>query len=183
MKTARLIALLLFLPLPICFSQHSSSSSRTSNSNAALAKPVIWGVGNYRLFKDDEASISVSMATSWTPGEEHKGMFRYRLSIIPAQGTLADQQKHPEWADPEWKEKFISRVAECSFYVELYDVDQFRLRTIPIYPQKGVDTQARLWALNVNSSEQMDADEYRSLVGTDATSGSWSLSWSCSSNH
>jgi len=97
-------------------------------------------------------------------------MFRYRLSLFPSQVTLADQQKHPEWADPGWKENFMLRVAACTFYLELYDVDQFRLRTIPIFLQKGVDEQARLWSLSVNSSEQMDADEYRSLVGTDTTS-------------
>jgi hypothetical protein len=182
LKIARLIAILLCLSFTACFSQHPSTSPHAANSTASLAKPVSWGIGKYRLFKNDEANVSATLATSWIPGEGHKGMFRYRLSIFATQPSLENQQKHPEWTDPDWKEQFMSRVYACSFYLELYDVDEFRLRTIPLILQKGVDDQARLWSLSVNSSVQMDADEYRSLVGTDKTSGSWSLSWSCPSN-
>jgi hypothetical protein len=183
LKAIRLLVLLLLLPLPTCFGQHPSSTApRTANPNPSLAKPVTWNLANYRLFKNDEASLSVFLATSWISSEKHEGMFRYKLSIFPAAGTIAERQKHPEWSDPEWKEKFMQRVVGCSFFAELYDVDQFRLRTIPIYLQKGVDEQARLSSLNVNSSEQMGATEYRSLIGTDTTSGSWGLSWSCPSN-
>jgi len=66
------------------------------------------------------------------------------------------------------------------FIPDLYDTDGFSLRRVYVLFQRVVDDQARVIGLSANSSEQMDADEYKKFVGTSVfVTGSWEMAWSC----
>jgi len=156
--------------------QHRSpaSAAPTSNSNysAKLAKPVLWGDYKVRLFKDDETTLTFTLSTSWIPGEDKKGRFRYRLDATVPQ--------HGDGVTVTSIEKTLKRTQACSLYLVLNDKYDFRLRSIPVYLSQTVDESLNLRGLNANSAEPMDIGEYRSLVGEPGEKGgNWQIKWNC----
>ena len=114
--------------------------------------------------------VDFSLKTSWIPGEGHKGMFRYvMIAITDTPASYSDEQI----------ETLMKRVHNCSVFLHLQDVDGFELRNLAVPFSYGVDKDVRLKTLYVNTSSQMDANEYRQLVGNSKKSGSWSISWDC----
>jgi hypothetical protein len=180
MKTVSIAFCLIFW-LP-CIAQQPAAekTSRPATQNEALAKPRDWGEVSIRLFKDSEMQMTFGLATSWIPGEEHKGMFRYRLSAYPkTPQTIAERARFPELYSPAAIESFVERVQKCDFILELFDSDQFKLRNVSVFFNRAVDEQARLIGLETNSSSQMDADEYRKLIGNAVVTGSWEIGRAC----
>jgi len=154
---------------------HSQARSQRNSSNeyaqnAALARPIDWGSFVVRMLKTSEMKIKFTLQTSWIPGENHKGMFRYRLTAMP---------DTPPSYSPEETEAIMKRVHSCSILLDLYDVAGFQLREIRVPVSYGVDNDVRVQNLNANAASQMDANEYRQLVGNSKQSGSWSVSWTC----
>ncbi len=185
MKPAAIVFCLLILPvisLP-CVAQNppAGKAVQRPNQNELLAKPIDWGQQSVRLFTDSNVVMNFNLATSWIPGKDHKGMFRYKVDIYPkTPTTVAERVKESELNTPEDIEKFVLRVRECALFLDLYDMDGFSLRRVFVLPQRLVDDQARVIGLSVNSSEQMDADEYRQFAGPKIVlTGSWAVKWSC----
>jgi hypothetical protein len=179
-KLKRLALAITLLSLPISLhAQHPASSHSQTNQSEYLSKPVSWGSQTIRVFKDSKKEMTFTLATSWIPGPDHTGMFRYKMNAFPKKLTLDEQSGTTELFTPEANEKFIDRVHVCSLTLTLFDADQFKLRDVGLIFTLGVDDNAREVALNTNSSVQMDASEYKKFIGDSAGSGSWSLNWDC----
>ncbi|MFZ0303113.1 MAG: hypothetical protein WAL75_10520 [Terracidiphilus sp.] len=155
------------------------NSSAAASRDQLLAAPIYWAEIHLRMFKDTVSTADFDLATSWIPGEDHKGMFRFKLFASAKRPELgAKLPGNIDYDDPEQVEKFIKRVHRCTVFLELYDSDGFLLREIPITFASGLDSSGRITELSANSAAQMDADEYRKLIGkTGATGGSFNISW------
>jgi hypothetical protein len=129
------------------------------------------------LFKDSNKKIAFSLATSWIPGDNHQGLFRYKIKGL--QVELTPEQRALEMNVAEANEKFLIRAHACSMELELYDSDEFILRKVPMPSFNYLSSDGKIVGLNLNEAVQMDASEYRRLVGTPSQSGSWNLGWSC----
>jgi hypothetical protein len=115
--------------------------------------------------------VKFSLKTSWIPGEGHKGMFRYRMfATVDTPALYSDEEIETQ----------MKRLNHCVVFLNLNDVDGFELRQLIVPFSNGVDKAARVKALYANTASQMDANEYRQLVGNSKQSGSWSISWDCS---
>jgi hypothetical protein len=178
----RLFALFLAVSLQasLVYAQAAKKSGQSSQSTASLAKPIDWGYFTARLFSDTK-KVTFQLATSWIPGEKQKGMLRYKLYVFP---DLSSQQKATakDATDIEMAaqdEQLLKRVHGCVITLNLYDVDGFILRKVYVPLMQGVDDNAKLNSLSANESVQMDANEYRSLLGNSKASGNWNVSWAC----
>lgn len=182
---AQLVHTCVILSLLVGFTGASAQSTngktpRQLSQNERLAKPVDWSEYSAHLFKDSPVTMTFRLATSWIPGEDHKGMFRYKLNAFPKKPTtVAEAVKDTELDTPEKIESFVKRVNQCEIFLALYDSDGFLLRSVPVSFDRGVNSEGQLQALSANRSTQMDADEYRMFVGSNSTSGSWAVSWNC----
>jgi hypothetical protein len=146
--------------------QSSDKGRATPPSNAGLAKAVDFGIYLVRMFPDDPHQVSFHLVTSWISGENHKGMLRYQLT-----GTTMI----PE--DPVAQEAFVKRVADCVVVLNFYDREGFVLRKHVVSFILGVNTEGRMNGLYANDALQMDARDYRELIGNSTASGSWNVTW------
>lgn len=134
--------------------------------------PVNWTDYKVRLFKDDETTVTFSLSTSWIPGEDRKGRFRYKVDVTVPQ--------HGDGVTVDSIAGILKRTQACTLYLVLNDKYDFQLRSIQLYLSKTVDEDMNLRGLNVNSSESMDVNEYRSLIGgTNEVGGHWQVKWNC----
>jgi hypothetical protein len=175
-KAFALFCLLWISTCPV-FAQQTPAQRLKTDPNVALAKPAYWTQQTIRLFKDSPREVTFTMATSWIPGQDHKGMFRYRITGLAKERSAIAQSKANESDTPENTEKFLERVHGCGFIVVLYDGDGFILRRVPIVLQRAMNDDAQLISLNANWSDQMDREEYRSLLGTVEKPGRWDITW------
>jgi hypothetical protein len=145
-------------------------------STAVLAKPSDWGSSAFRLFRKDPRQVTFKLATSWIPGEGHKGMLRYKLTAFqpPTESSANDDDSNTT----EAVEKLMNRVQGCSIFLELYDNGGFILRKHEVPFGFGVNGKAHVVSLYANDSFQMDAEEYRQWISEKA-GGSWSIAWDC----
>lgn len=145
----------------------------------ALARPIDWGEKSVRIFRDSNELLNFKLATSWIPGADRQGMFRFKLGASTKIPTQQAQELHEKKLDtPEEIEKFLARAHKCSFGLMLFDSDGFLLRTITVSFVNVVDEgNAQIIGLMGNSSDEMDAHEYLKFVGRDGAKGSWQVSW------
>ncbi len=130
------------------------------------------------MFKDTVSTVDFDLATSWIPGEDHKGMFRFKLTAAPKRPVLgAKLPGNIDYDNPDEVEKFVKRVHRCSIFLKLFDSDGFLLREIPVAFESALDDSGRIIGLSANSAVQMDAEEYRKLLGNAASGGSFNISW------
>jgi hypothetical protein len=146
--------------------------------NEQLASPVDWGTQGISFFKDSPVLMLFSLETSWIPGEDYRGMFRYKLSAQPTTKELLEYNKSLN--TPEKIEAFVRRADTCMMYLEIYDPNEFILRHILLIPQFTTkEGSAYVNGIYANNYAQMSADEYRTFIkGTD-TSVSWNISYTC----
>jgi hypothetical protein len=83
-----------------------------------------------------------------------------------------ERVKNLDAYSPEAITMQMKRINFCSVHLELYDNDEFLLRTALIPFAYGEDDQARIAALTANTAMQMDASEYRKIKA-------WSINWYC----
>jgi hypothetical protein len=150
----------------------STSSAQNSSSNDKLAKKLEWEPFDVRLFHDIDAKLVFNLATSWIPGEDRKGRFRYKIEVRAGfdKDTVATLDS---------TEKLFNKAKTCDFFLKLLDADEFELRDIPLTFDNNVNSSLMLVGLSANSSVPMTAVEYRSLVGAPNSSGKWSINWRC----
>jgi hypothetical protein len=168
-----LVVVLLMLLSSVCQPQ---SKRTTAASNEGLSIPQSWSSITLRLFKDSDRQIVLSLATSWIPGDNHQGLFRYKIKGFPVE--LTPEERASEMNIPEANEKFLRRAHACSMELDLYDSDEFILRKVPLPPFNYLlSSDGKIVGLDLNEAVQMDASEYRRLIGTPSQSGSWNLGW------
>jgi hypothetical protein len=157
-----------------------AQASPHKDESTSLAHRVDWDNFDVRMFEDSDRVVTFTLSTSWIPGEKHEGMFRYIMNVIPKRLTLAQRKTADVDHDPpEEVKKLMTRVHECNITLNLYDVDGFVLRKIPVILIQGVDDEANVTSLGANDSAQMDMSEYKSFLGTTNKSGNWTVSWAC----
>jgi hypothetical protein len=176
-RTQRVFLALLALSLlgisqPAVGQTKSSAGKNASTNYEKLAKRVDWGTVRLRLFHDIPTELGFTLATSWIPGEDRKGMFRFRVEARPAFDRDAV-------ATIDATEKLLNRADTCDLYLRLNDTEDFELRTIPLRLEKSVNSSLMLVALSANSSAPMSATEYRSFLGVESASGTWTVTWNC----
>ncbi|MDE3186748.1 MAG: hypothetical protein KGM96_04400 [Acidobacteriota bacterium] len=144
-----------------------------------LAKPIDWGQKSERIFRGANILMNFKLTTSWIPGQDHVGLFRFRLSALPKLPPAQARQIGEKNLDaPEALEQFVARAHTCRFGLMLNDADGFLLRSIPVsFMNVSDDGNGQIVGLMANSSDQMDADEYLRFVGTDKAKGSWQVTW------
>ncbi len=165
---------LALLPTGSSLSQTHKPGIARSFQDELLAKPVEWTPISRRMFSDSEKAVAFSLVTSWIPGENHVGVFRYKIKVVPVELTGA--QKALEMNIPEAIEKLLRRVSASGVELELNDADGFILRRVPVSFDFGV-YEGHVQSLLANSSSQMDANEYRTLIGSSGKSGQWDIGW------
>jgi hypothetical protein len=177
-----LVAVLLLVASGNIISQAPQSRAPSANRkpqqstaiNELLAKPMDWHEHKARMFDDSRVSMVFTLTTSWIPGPDHKGMFRYKMSAAPdIPTTLNERAKFPEFYGYEGIEHFIQRVNRCVISLDLYDPDGFLLRKVPI------DAGAHIVALSANDAIRMDVEEYKKLTWDPKGSGTYTIEWSC----
>jgi hypothetical protein len=167
----RLAALVLFLSSPLMMAQ--TPTHKTPSSTSLLAVPKDWPNFSTRMFQDASLKIVFHLTTSWIPGPDHKGSFRFKLMAAPERAALAeDQDKSSELYGPEATASLLRRVHNCVIDIELYDSDGFVLRDVPVPFSLGMGSSGNLVALSANNAVQMDADEYKKFIV-----GSWIVTW------
>jgi hypothetical protein len=138
-------------------------------------KPREWRGFDIKLFKDSHDLLTFKLTTSWIPGEDHKGSFRYKLNATP---NLVDHYDSP-------LRQFgvmIEHAEACSFTLVLMDIYGFELRRVPVAFSRVVNGDSDIIGLAANTSAQMDLSEYKSLIGSGEDSGRWNIAWSCPDN-
>ena len=144
-----------------------------------LAKPIDWGQKSVRIFRGSNILMNFKLATSWIPGQDHVGLFRFKLSAVPKIPPAQAQQIGEKNLDaPEELERFVARAHTCTFGLMLNDADGFLLRSITVsFLNVSDDGNGQIVGLMANSSDQMDADEYLRFLGTEKAKGSWQVTW------
>ena len=144
------------------------------------SKGVYLGNRRIRIFPDDPRNIQFLLLTSWIPGVEHKGFFRYQLSANVMAASLSDQALYAATPPPQgWGiPETIERLQGCMLSLYLYDEGGFVLQKIPIVFEKTVDDHTVVTGLSANDSSQMDLNNYQSFLSSKPES-SWNIEWSC----
>ncbi|HEY3988606.1 MAG TPA: hypothetical protein VGM02_04850 [Acidobacteriaceae bacterium] len=165
--------LLFVLLAALQFIAHAQSRTNLSTV-ATLAAPFDCGTFSPTIDVTVGAKTEFHLETSWIPGKNHKGMFRYKMYVV-ASDSAVEHLKNPSFYTPEAIAAQMKRIQGCWESLELYDADGFVLRHIPIAFSLGINDKGLAGSLSSNAAEQMDASEYRQFTGN----GSWSIKWSC----
>lgn len=107
------------------------------------------------------------LTTSWIPGKDHKGSFRYMLDAF-GMGL-----------PPEERPAHIERLEKLDFTLNLYDQHDFILRRIPVFFAIGVSPEGLVSNFQLNDAEQMDQSEYKNFVD----GGKFGFTWKVHKNN
>jgi len=167
-----------------CSVMHAASipkkQSQTAPVHADYSKGVFLGTREIRIFPDDPRKTNFTLITSWIPGAEHKGFFRYQLFVFVMDASASDKilfdATPPEqgWGIPET----IDRLQKCLLFLNTYDDGGFVLQKIPLFFTTRVDDHGVATGLSANDSSQMDLNNYQSFLAAKPDS-SWEIDWSC----
>lgn len=172
-----LFGLMLLLCLP-AFGQHQPTSDNIETYSAGLSRGTI--AIRTPSPSDSPWRTKFYLVTSWIPGREHKGYFRYQLrtSLVYAPvGEAVAAQTMPQ---------AFSEFKKCSFFLELYDDGGFVLDKIPLYFQEMVGDTGAVTGMVANDSFQMDLYEYKKFIHAGLRAGpeaTWNISYTCPTNN
>jgi hypothetical protein len=114
--------------------------------------------------------MAYTLTTSWIPGEDRKGRFRYKLDAYP--------EAEKTYPAPNTLENLL-KTDDCVIFLILRDAGDFELRNIPVSFGDVVDEDQKRIKISANESVPMSADEYKSFVGSPSHSGRWLIGWKC----
>lgn len=106
--------------------------------------------------------VSVTLKTSWIPGDHAPGTMRYVVDLSLSQPI-----------DPGTDSIFLGRISSCSLSIDLLDKQGFKLTTIPVKGIELVDDQQNAIGIADNDSVPMSQQSYESIAET------WSPTWNC----
>jgi hypothetical protein len=170
MESFRLLgvfALLSFMP-------HAAQSQPTANYSHGSNRSY----HGLPIFEDDTRLIYFYLTTSWIPGPDHKGVFRYKINVEPSTRTADEMQT--EKAPPEgWGvPPLIVRLRSCRFTLEVMDGEGFILQRVLLTLATGVNEEGVESSLNTNDSFAMELAQYRSFLVA-KPQDSWNIGWHC----
>ena len=140
----------------------AKSNHRTSVSETILADPFNAGRETAHVLGSTEKEATFTLMTSWIPGPDRKGYFRWQMGVSGEGVTLSEAPK------------FINSLHNCTYTLNVYDHGGFVLRHIPILFLRSVADSGDITAMSSNDLIQMNSAEYQKFVF-----GSWDVSWSC----
>lgn len=173
-----LVSIFLTLPLSIC----AQTKGSLSNHQFDYSKGIWAGTKYIRMFKDDPRTATFSLITSWIPGHENKGYFRYQLNVTINPLSAIDEESAKVAPPQGWGvPAALDRIDLCVISLHLFDSSGFILEKIPVSFMRGVDQNSNLIGLKANDSYQMGLQEYKSLLASSAMNldGAWSVTWAC----
>lgn len=156
----RKLLLFCLIASPI-FCQSQKPSNTGANANASLSKTINWPSTKIGPLNPANHLATFSLATSWIPGEQHKGYFRYRISVTSGETPLSESTA------------YFKLLNSCQFFIVLLDSQDFKLREIELFFDDVVSESGDIVALSSNNMAQMDLDDYRSLVN----GGGYNFKW------
>lgn len=174
MKTA-LLACLVLSAVAGCPTPTAAQNKPVGTSDYSV--PHYGGDRSIRLFADDPRAFYFTLSSSWIPGADRKGQFRYILSswvAKPAPEDLTKPAPKGGWESSAALERFHN----CNTTLVLYDNGGFVLRRISVIFSRTVDADSKVTSLDANDSAPMDLTEYRGFLKTDAKT-SWQIAWFC----
>jgi hypothetical protein len=141
-----------------------------------LRDPFYAGVRHIALFKDDTRLFPFALVTSWIPGADKKGVFRYKLHAGWVKQTADQYITAPQYA---WdQESTLKRIDTCSFYLMIYDAGGFLLANTPVSFNQAVDDNGKLVALDSNSAFPMSQADYVLFTKNEVPDG-WNIGFNC----
>jgi hypothetical protein len=163
-KSSGSFCVVVLLAASLCFAQKTAPGP-------SLAVAKNWTPVALRIFPEISEKVQFTLATSWIAGEQSKGSMHYKVTVQRQPGVGSN----PTDEGTDWLLRNISR---CLLFVQLYDADEFLVRSIPIHFDLVVDDSTPgkthlVTALKANSATQLSADEYRLFV----RGGGWQLAW------
>jgi hypothetical protein len=175
-KFASLLLLIAFYSSQPAYPQSKAKHDPYANlakqdSGADLAAVADWQSYTPPILPDPAPKVSFHLQTSWIPGDQHRGTFRYRLNGAIFASAM-ERAKSPESYTPASIATTIKQIHACDITLVMYDRDGFVLRKIAVPFAYGVNEQSEIISLSSNDATQMDVSEYRRF-------SSWTLSWSC----
>lgn len=147
--------------------------------NQQLSRRMDWGQKSAHIFRNSNILMNFKLATSWIPDQDDSGTFRFKLSASPkAPAGQAEQADEKSQDSPKEIQRFLASARSCRFGLTLNDADGFLLRSMAVSFISVSDAgSGQTIGFIDNSSDQMDADEYRRFVGTAKAKGSWQVTW------
>jgi len=160
----------------LVFLSHGLVSAQPPSDN--LSRAAFRGTKGLPIFDDDLRLIIFSLTTSWIPGADRKGTFRYRLSVSPSIHSAIEMAKEPSppqgWAVPN----LISRLHDCTYTLRLMDSGAFVLQRVPVVFQTTVDDEGIAIGMDSNDYFAMQLAQYRSFLSAKREE-SWDVVWHC----
>jgi hypothetical protein len=164
------------LCLLVCFAEtFAQAKAPTDATKLDYSEGIYQGEREIRIFPDDPRKFRFTLSTSWIPGPQHKGMFRYQLEVgvvAPTPSDLSGPAPEEGWGLAET----IDRLQKCQLNLRLLDGGGFLVQTIPLWFARSVDDHSAVKGLSANDASQMDLSDYRSFLKPGA---GWEMSWSC----
>ena len=137
------------------------SSKAPATAPTSLSNGVDMGRVKINPLSGEKRATVFQLSTSWIPGEGSKGYIRYRISVAPDGGDLNEVIA------------YMHKLNSCSFNLELYDSEHFKLRSIPLLFIREVASSGDVVAMSANDMFQMGLAEYKSFI----SGGNWTISW------
>jgi len=107
-------------------------------------------------------NVWFSMRTSWIPGDQKPGVLRYIVTLSMSRPTTTEADS-----------AFLSRIASCTYSVDLVDKQGFKLTTIPITFTRTIDSDGNVTGLTDSDLMPMSLETY------ELVSDSISPTWKC----
>jgi hypothetical protein len=146
----------------------------------AYAKASYRGSHLAKLFADDPRNTKFTLTTSWIPGPDAKGMFRYKLKVEVEPPTAEAKNLYNAtpppggWGVPET----LRRIHLCRYTLTLFDDGGFIVQKVPLQLIRTVDDAGIDINLATNETTPMSFTAYKSFMAADA-SDSWGVLWAC----
>jgi hypothetical protein len=146
----------------------SQNNKGTATVPPSLSKGLDMGSVTIKPIPEEKRSAVFMLFTSWIPGEGRKGFIRYRINAAPDGGDLKEVIT------------YMQKLTSCSFNLELYDSENFKLRTIPLTFSREISSSGDVVAMSSIDMSQMDLAEYKSFIPRERWTISWVGQGSCS---
>ena len=163
-RCKRLFALSLSVSLASSLLLHGQAKAKRKAPlpNKIYAEPWDAGRETARVLGPSEKQATFVLTTSWIPGPDHKGYFRWQMNVAGEGVALAESPK------------FINSLHRCTFTLNAYDHGGFVLRHVPLPFMRTIADSGDVTSMSSNDLVQMDVAEYENFI-----LGSWDVSWNC----
>jgi hypothetical protein len=173
----RFLMLVLVLAMPVEGVPQVRTSARPISTD--YAKGVIRGTQMVRPFEDDPRQSFFVLTTSWIPGSDKHGHFRYQIEAAVLDANAAEKAIQVIPPRQGWAlSDYVIRAHACSYSLTLYDSEHFVLQRIDPIFQIVVDEASHAKSMRSNDLATMDLHTYQEFLKAKAMD-SWDVAWTC----